>query len=91
MEYTPFQMKPSAEIKITDQQGREVTTVNIIQVLETRSELTIHLPRQIPAGDYHAFLKAYYLVEKESLENGGEQVALEEYLIGSQEIKFSIP
>lgn len=88
--FSPFQEKPSAEIKILDQENRELTTVNIIQVRDPESILTIHLPGQVPGGEYTALLQAFYLQEKEIQEEGTIKTVLEEQAIGTLQAKFSI-
>jgi hypothetical protein len=43
LEISPFQKRPSAEISILDAEGREVANVNIIETIDPRMEMTMHL------------------------------------------------
>lgn len=88
---TPFQKKPSAEVIVKDQEGHLVKTAHLVQVLEPVSEITIHLPSQIPAGSYQLFVRAFYLSEEDDAIQGEERVKLIEETIGDLEISFKIP
>jgi len=43
LEISPFQQRPSAEISIIDAEGQEVANVNIIETIDPRMEMTMHL------------------------------------------------
>ena len=43
LEISPFQKRPSAEISIFDVEGQEISSVNIIETIDPRMEMTMHL------------------------------------------------
>ena len=43
LEISPFQKRPSAEISIFDAEGQEISNVNIIETIDPRMEMTMHL------------------------------------------------
>ncbi len=88
---TPFQKKPSAEVTVKDPEGHLVKSAHLVQIIEPVSEITIHLPRQIPAGTYQLFVRVFYLVEKDLKIEGEERVTLIENTIGELDSSLIIP
>ena len=41
---TPFKERPSLQVCVTDETGREVTSLTIIESIQTNFSLTMHLP-----------------------------------------------
>ncbi|MCX8025623.1 MAG: hypothetical protein N3A60_10505 [Thermanaerothrix sp.] len=56
MELTPFQVPPNLEVIITDTQGQEITSTHIIENVDYRLVITLHLRR--PAESLHYYLTA---------------------------------
>ena len=88
---TPFQKKPSAKVTIKDPEGHLVKSAHLVQILDPISEITIHLPQQIPTGTYQLLVRAYYLVEKDLDSEGKERVKLIENFIGELDSSLIIP
>lgn len=42
---TPFMERPSLQVNVTDKSGREVTSLTIIEAVQTNFNLTMHLPK----------------------------------------------
>lgn len=47
LELTPFQVRPNAEIQITDAAGEEIAGLSVIETVDPRLEFTVHL--RVPA------------------------------------------
>jgi len=62
LEITPFQQRPNSEIVITDDSGKEVANVSIIETIDPRMEFTMHLRSQETAGEYHLTATLFYEV-----------------------------
>jgi hypothetical protein len=52
MELTPFQSPPNLEVVITDTEGQEVTSAHIIENVDYRLVITLHL-RRAPASPHY--------------------------------------
>jgi hypothetical protein len=52
LEITPFQKRPNAEIHILSNQGVEVATVSVIETVDPRLDITMHLRGSIDGGEY---------------------------------------
>mgnify|MGYP006289807275 CR=1 FL=1 len=64
--FTPFQKNPSAEIIIKDPDNKIKSKIQIIETIESKSEITMHLPGKQRKGEYTAHTEAFYLAEKPS-------------------------
>lgn len=96
LELTPFQKRPNGEIKVTDDQGREVASISIIEAIDSKMQLTIHLPDG-SEGEHTLSTQIYYypieLFQKEAGSEGKDaQVELptEKQVVDSQETKFTL-
>lgn len=61
LEISPFQKRPSAEIHLIGAGGEQLGSVSIIETVDTRMELTMHLRGAAGAGWYTAHAELYYL------------------------------
>lgn len=88
--FTPFQKNPSADIKIFDNQDKEVASVNIIETIDPDTKITLHLPQKASPGEYRVRAKAFYL--EHNLDPEAETVEKpEKKPIGQKETFFVIP
>ena len=71
LEVTPFQKGPNSEIEIRDADGNEVARLTIIETINTKMDLTIHLRGGEPSGFYTASAMVYYY-EAEELTSSAE-------------------
>jgi hypothetical protein len=60
LELTPFQKRPNGEIKVTDVEGREVASISIIEAIDPKMQLTIHLQVGESAGEHNLSTEIYY-------------------------------
>jgi len=60
IEITPFQQKPNCEIKIFTQSGSEAASLSIIEAIDYKMQLTVHLKDESIYGEYVAFMEVYY-------------------------------
>jgi hypothetical protein len=88
---TPFQKKPSGEIVIFDFLGTPVTSASIIETIDPRMQITMHLRSPETAGEYTATVVLFYNPEVEEQEDGDEILSLPERKVVDQaETTFSI-
>lgn len=57
---TPFRERPSLQVSITNPQGEEVSSLHVIETLETNFSLTMHLRDPEPADSYTVSVTLYY-------------------------------
>lgn len=67
LEVTPFQKRPNGELTIQDADGNEVASLTIIETIDPRMDLTVHLRVAEPAGAYTASAIIYYYEANEVL------------------------
>ena len=60
VEMTPFQIRPWLELVLLDNDGEEVTTANVIEPLNYKIELTMHVKRADPIGKYNLHARLFY-------------------------------
>src|SRR5512139_2447106 len=65
LELTPFQKGPNSEIEIRNAEGNEVASLTIIETINPKMEMTIHLRGDVPAGFYTALVMVYYYEAEE--------------------------
>lgn len=71
LEITPFLKRPNGEISLIDAKGNQVSIVNIIESIETKMEITLHLRGVDPEGDFLVSASIYYT--EEPISNGEEE------------------
>jgi hypothetical protein len=61
VEVTPFQERPSLELRVTSADGREVAELSVIETMHKAMEFTVHV-RGVPSpyGDYTLEADLYY-------------------------------
>jgi hypothetical protein len=60
VEMSPFQVRPNLELVLLDMEGEEVATANIIEPMNYKIELTLHIRREDPAGTYRLDARLFY-------------------------------
>ncbi len=61
LDVTPFQVRPSLEIRVRSQAGRVVSEMSVIETMIRHMEFTVHIRGvESPAGDYVAEAALYY-------------------------------
>jgi hypothetical protein len=63
LEVTPFQKRPSGEVLITDIGGKPVAAANIIETIDPKMEINLHLRAENTSGEYQASVVLFYLQE----------------------------
>jgi hypothetical protein len=69
LEITPFQKGPNSEIEIRDAEGNEVASLTIIETINPKMDMTVHLRVAEPAGSYTASATVYYYEAEEKTES----------------------
>jgi hypothetical protein len=95
LEVTPFQKKPSAEIFLFNPLGEQMGNVSIIETIDPRMEMTMHLRGATSEGTYSARADLFYEELPEET-NGQTSGSLTEYkmpervMVDHAEVSFEI-
>jgi hypothetical protein len=65
LEVTPFQKRPSGEIKVFDPDGEEAALLTIVETVVPKMEFTVHLRGSTDSGEYTAKATVYYIEQEE--------------------------
>ena len=76
LELTPFQKPPSCEIFVADLMGNQVATANIIELIDPKMQLTMHLRIQEPQGTFTAIALIFYTESLEDITEGDQITGL---------------
>lgn len=57
---TPFQERPNLDIEVFNAQGDEVASLNVIESMDHRFEITVHVRGPQPRGKHTARLVLFY-------------------------------
>ncbi|MEJ2709419.1 MAG: hypothetical protein P8074_17545 [Anaerolineales bacterium] len=60
LEVDPFQKRPNADILITDEQDRKLASASIIESMDRKMEITMHLRGEVTSGEHHATAVLFY-------------------------------
>ena len=76
LELIPFQQRPSIEVSIANQSGRQVAALSVIEAIDPKMDFTMHLREPDPAGSYTLAVHVFYSdVEGNAPSNGGQKSA----------------
>ena len=91
LELTPFQKPPSSEIFVTDQFGDLVATANIIEIIDPKMQLTMHLRRPDPQGAFVARAIIFYTQDLDAVTEGDQIIAPPaRQIVDEMEVHFEI-
>jgi hypothetical protein len=91
LELTPFLKPPSSEIFITDLLGNLVSTANIIEIIDPKIQLTMHLRMPEPGGAFAARALIFYTQALEDVTEDDQIIAPPaRQIVDEMEVQFEI-
>ena len=97
LEVDPFQKRPNADLTLLDQDGRELSSVSIIESMTRKVELVMHLRGAAP-GSCTLQALLYYASLPQSLEPGdmpggdpGPEPKMERKVVDTRQVTFELP
>jgi hypothetical protein len=94
---TPFQKRPNGEIKVINERGTEVASISIIEAIDPKMQLTIHLPQSESTGEHTLSTVIYYYSEElfqfeanAPTEDTTVELPNERQVVDSQQTTFSV-
>jgi hypothetical protein len=93
IEVDPFQKRPNADLTLLDQDGREVSSVSIIESMTRKMELVMHL-RNAVSGPCTLRALLYYAALPQPGEPGGDESPepkMDRKVIDTRQVTLEIP
>ena len=91
LELTPFLKPPSCEIFITDLLANRVATANIIEAIDPKMQLTLHMRKPDPQGTFTARALIFYSEDLEDVtENDQIITSPAREIVDETEVTFTI-
>jgi hypothetical protein len=90
LEVTPFQKRPSGEVVITNSLGQTVATSNIIETIDPKMEINMHLRLPEPAGAYDVSVILFYLQDLDEEEQESDPSPPERMIVDEAQTSFEI-
>ena len=91
LEVDPFQKRPNFELTVTGPQGIRVADVSIIETIQHKMELTLHLRGELPAGQYTLEAVLFYGKLVEPPDSSQEPGTIERHVVDNSSQVFEIP
>jgi hypothetical protein len=89
LELTPFLKLPSAEVFLLGPDGSEAARTSILETINRKMELNLHLKPGSPSGDYTLHVTVYY--QKLPLAEQPDAPIPEPLIVDSNQYSFNIP
>jgi len=73
LEVDPFQKRPNADLFITDRQDRKLASASIIESMDRKMEITMHLRGEVSPGEHRVKAVLFYTQALEADEPQGQE------------------
>ena len=73
LEVDPFQKRPNADLLITDRQDRKLASASIIESMDRKMEITMHLRGEVSPGEHRVKAVLFYTQALEADEPQGQK------------------
>jgi hypothetical protein len=91
LELTPFQKSPSGEVYVSDLLGNLVATASIIEAIDPKMELTLHLRSSQAQGPFNVRVEIFYSESIEEITEGDQIVSMpQKKIVDEKEIQFEL-
>ena len=87
-EISPFQKRPNIEIRVFNQERQLVSSFSIVEAIENKMSLTIHMREPEPKGEYQVDMELFYS-EIDALDEQDES-PIKEILLENKEVVASV-
>jgi hypothetical protein len=92
---TPFQIKPNLEVVILQKQNEVSASLSMVEIIENKSDFTMHLKNPIPGHTYKIEMRVFY-TDLPFLDETGEEMEVGEVdivgeTVDTAECEFELP
>lgn len=87
LEVTPFQKRPSVDVRVSNSAGELVSSISIIESMTRKMEFTMHLRGPAPTGRHNISSSVFYEAENQE---GNPDSAGEPQVVDRGEISFDV-
>ena len=91
LEITPFLQKPDAEMRIMSLDRQEMAHVSIIETIDPKMELTLHMPASTTPGKYYLEAMVFYRPPEAETEAAVPPAAADRTVVDQSQLEFHIP
>ena len=91
LEVDPFQVRPNADLVIYDDSSREIAHANIIESLDRKMEVTLHLRGEFISKNYTLDVTLYYASINEGADTALIDESLERQVVDQKQVIFELP
>jgi hypothetical protein len=91
LEVDPFQIRPNADLTISDDEGREVASTSIIESMDRNIEIRMHVPGAIREREYSLKAILFYAEFEGASNSEAEIKPFERTVVDTTETLFTIP
>ena len=90
VETDPFQYRPNLDLTILGADGSEISSINIIESITRKMEMTMHVREPVEAGSCQLRVSLYYYQEVEGSEDP-QPVLNEPMVVDRSTLDFTLP
>ena len=90
LELDPSQRHPNADLQIKDNNGQIIAATSIIEIIERKVELTMHLPSEQTGGRYQLCVTLFFAEIPEDPESDQDQELVKITIVDDRQIWFEI-
>jgi hypothetical protein len=91
LEVDPFQIRPNADLVIHDDLNQEIAHTNIIESLDRKMEVNMHLRGDISGKNYVLVVTLYYASIYDDADTTPGDEPLERQVADQKQVTFQIP
>ena len=91
LELTPFKKRPNVDVTITAASGKTAAHSSILETMLRKLELTMHLRKPEPGGEYSIESMVYYQKLPEPSDEGSEVSLPEPMVVDHRKETFILP
>ena len=90
LELDPSQQSPNVDLEIMDEKGLLLAATSIIEIIDRKTELTIHLPSEQIGGKYQLCVTLFFAEIPENPEPDQDQELVKKTIVDDRQIWFEI-
>lgn len=93
---TPFQKRPNIEVDITNAEGRQVAAFEVVEAIDPKMDVTMHIREARPSGHYTLGMSVFYAdIESQAPADGtqasaGDLLAKARQVVDQRRIQFEV-
>lgn len=93
---TPFQKRPNIEVNIANSEGNQVAAFEVVEAIDPKMDVTMHLREPRPGGRYTLSMAVFYAdIESQAPANGaqasaGDLLSKARQVVDQRQVEFEV-